>query len=87
MTAFDLRPLPVPLTALLLPTLDVDWTQARCAAPGENPDDWFPFPTDDSGYAERVCASCPIHEECLAWGRSNRMTGIWGGVRLQNGRE
>ncbi|WHU46771.1 WhiB family transcriptional regulator [Gordonia sp. L191] len=87
MTAPDLRPLSLPLSMLLRPTLDLDWAAAACAAVGENPEDWFPFPTDDYSHAASVCAVCPIRAGCEQWGRRNRMSGVWGGVRLENGRE
>lgn len=78
--------LSLPLSALLVDTLDVDWTQALCADSDENPEDWFPFPADDFAHAADVCARCPIRIDCERWGRTNRMTGVWGGVRLVNGR-
>lgn len=28
---------------------------------------------------DRICAGCPIGEECLAWGMRWREDGIWGG--------
>ncbi|MFT4126783.1 MAG: WhiB family transcriptional regulator [Gordonia sp. (in: high G+C Gram-positive bacteria)] len=92
-TAPDVRPLSVPLTTLLGPGADrvaglpaAALAQAACAAAGQDPEDWFPFPTDDYSHAAAVCAGCPIREACGAWGRANRMSGVWGGLRLENGR-
>ncbi|MGV9714291.1 WhiB family transcriptional regulator [Gordonia sp. NPDC003424] len=86
MTTSDADFLSVPLTLLLLPTLDVAGDRAACAGPAEDPEDWFPFPTEDFGHAAAVCAACPIRAACERWGRDNRMTGVWGGVRLVDGR-
>lgn len=86
MIAADLRPLPLPLTALLVPSPDADWTQARCAAPEEDPEAWFPFPTEDYSHAMSVCAVCPVRAQCADFGRINRMTGVWGGVLMETGR-
>ncbi|MGV9670493.1 WhiB family transcriptional regulator [Gordonia sp. NPDC003504] len=63
-----------------------DWRHARCAAEWEDPEDWFPFPTDDFAHAALVCAGCPLRRDCEAFGRVHRMSGVWGGVRLENGR-
>lgn len=86
MTAPDVRPLSIPLTTLLIGSLDVDWRQARCAVAGENPEDWFPFPTDDFSHAADVCARCPIRLPCVEFGVANRCSGVWGGHRLDGGR-
>lgn len=86
MTIVDAGLLRVSLTDFLVPTLDADWRLAACAAPDENPEDWFPFPTEDFEHAAAVCAECPISAECERYGRTNRMSGVWGGVRLVGGR-
>ncbi|MFW0793364.1 WhiB family transcriptional regulator [Gordonia sp. CPCC 205515] len=78
--------LSVPLPWILIPEFDVNWRRALCAADGENPEDWFPFPTEDFVHAAAVCALCPIRVDCERWGRAHRMSGVWGGVRLVDGR-
>ncbi|MEP9394478.1 WhiB family transcriptional regulator [Gordonia sp. VNQ95] len=90
MTTMDQRPPTVlPPTDLLGAHHpgDPDWRRARCAAAWEDPEDWFPFPTDDFTHAAQVCAGCPIRPDCEAHGRAHRMSGVWGGVRLENGRQ
>ncbi|MBT8213379.1 MAG: WhiB family transcriptional regulator [Acidimicrobiia bacterium] len=29
--------------------------------------------------AKRVCASCSVSEQCLAWAEANGEQGVWGG--------
>lgn len=85
-TEFRRRPLAVPLTELLGLSTDIDWSRARCAREGENPEDWHPFPRQRWDHARAVCGSCPIRLECGAWGRDNGQSGVWGGENLENGR-
>jgi WhiB family transcriptional regulator, redox-sensing transcriptional regulator len=42
---------------------------------------WFPEQTSLSE-AKRVCASCPVREECLEWAlaQDSYLVGIWGGT-------
>jgi hypothetical protein len=37
----------------------------------------------DEGAAKRICADCPIREECLNWGMHHERWGIWGGLNPQ----
>lgn len=59
------------------------WFQdAACTQ--SDPDAWFP---DESGAttrefreAKRICASCPVAAQCLAYAiRNNEEHGLWGG--------
>lgn len=83
MTTTGLRPLIVPLTLLLAGTSDgIAWSDAACARPGEDPEDWHPLPKQKWDHARAVCAGCPITLECGAFGRDNRLSGVWGGEHL-----
>jgi WhiB family redox-sensing transcriptional regulator len=42
----------------------------------------------DAGYALRICAGCPVSEECLAWAVATRATyGVWGGTTEEERRQ
>jgi WhiB family redox-sensing transcriptional regulator len=59
---------------------DVDWDRAACR--NTDPAGWFP----DLGVnykgtiQERVCASCPIVDNCLNWAVEHEWSGYWGGT-------
>jgi hypothetical protein len=58
--------------------------QAVCAH--LNPDYWsmtYPWQTE---VARRICGRCPVRDACEAYGRSNRLDGVWGGQPLIEGR-
>ena len=61
-----------------------DWRdQASCRAEGIDPDEWFPISGDpkDSIAAVRVCQSCPVRLQCLAYAIQIKPTaGIWAGI-------
>lgn len=82
MTAPTLRPLRLPLSALLDESLAPSWKGALCAQPGRDPEAWHPFPTEDFTEARNVCLNCPLREACLQFGRRNGLPGVWGGERL-----
>jgi WhiB family redox-sensing transcriptional regulator len=61
------------------------WTDlAACRA--VDPELFFPVSTsgpalDQVAEAKRVCASCPVQSDCLAWAlRAGESAGIWGGT-------
>jgi WhiB family transcriptional regulator, redox-sensing transcriptional regulator len=63
----------------------MEWLgNAACA--GEDPELFFPVGTSgpalrDVAEAKRVCARCPVSEECLTWALDNGQTsGVWGGT-------
>jgi hypothetical protein len=35
---------------------------------------------------DALCAECPIARECFARGVSNKGTGVWGGIYIDNGK-
>lgn len=53
--------------------------QAACRAPDVNPD-WF-YPANGGGNeAKKICAECPVRQQCLTYALENNiMHGIWGG--------
>jgi WhiB family redox-sensing transcriptional regulator len=64
--------------------------QARCAASGLDPDEWFPL-TDDVRQAREqaaraiaVCAGCPVRADCLELSLRHAggigAYGVWGGL-------
>ncbi len=57
----------------------MDWmAKGRCA---DEPPALF-FPGDGAGVevARRICASCPVQQECLEYALRNRIDhGVWGG--------
>lgn len=34
---------------------------------------------------EALCASCPVQQNCLIYGVTNRLSGVWGGKYLEDG--
>lgn len=63
----------------------VEWRhEAACLS--HDPDYWFPAgetgpAAEQIRYAKRVCASCPVQEECLEYAVvTNQVSGIWGGL-------
>ena len=60
------------------------WTlDAACSQiPG---DYWFPDDTATATKAKRVCATCPVIEQCREYAaRTNQRTGIWAGVKAKS---
>jgi len=53
---------------------------AACA--GADPDSWFPEPGRTTPRtAVRVCATCPVRRNCLAWALAfDERHGTWGGI-------
>lgn len=53
----------------------------RAACRGMNPELFHPHRGEDSSPAKRVCAECPVREECLDWAVvAKEKQGVWGGV-------
>jgi len=61
-----------------------EWIErAACRAHGIDPDEWFPLSGDpkDSIAAVRICRTCPVRAECLAYAiRLKPTAGIWAGI-------
>jgi WhiB family redox-sensing transcriptional regulator len=63
----------------------VGWQQwAACAAPGVDPELFFPEQGGTAAPAKRICASCPVRAACLADALATRDEhGIRGGTTPQ----
>lgn len=68
-----------PLTSLVLPPPE-SWTlDALCAQ--SDPEAWFPEKGGTTNPAKRICAICPVMEDCLAYALEHGETfGVWGGT-------
>lgn len=63
---------------------DLDWSwRERAACLGMDTELFFPVSDAPSGIADvvaRVCATCPVIDECRAWARTvPERFGVWGG--------
>jgi WhiB family transcriptional regulator, redox-sensing transcriptional regulator len=51
------------------------------ACRGTNLEVFFPGRGESAGSARQICAACPVHQPCLDYAITNRIThGIWGGL-------
>lgn len=57
---------------------------AVCAT-GYDPQTWFPETQEELDYAQVLCESCPLMHTCAQNARSNRETGVWGGIHFLDG--
>ncbi len=53
------------------------------------PQDWF-FPEFSGNHrgirqAKQLCSTCPVSEQCLAYGMETNSSGVWGGITLDRG--
>lgn len=84
MTAADIRGR---VSRAIQPRAGADWRWMReGACVGDDcADAWFPIADVDTRgeylYAKRVCASCPVQADCLAWALAvPELHGCWGGT-------
>lgn len=58
-----------------------DWRD-QSACRGEDPDLFFPYPTELARIedAKAVCRGCPVWMQCLQWATEQGVEGIWGGT-------
>lgn len=55
--------------------------QAACAAPGVDPEIFFPLKGGTNRPAKAVCGDCPVRLECLNDAmRHQERYGVWGGM-------
>lgn len=68
------------MTHTLLASTDPDWMlEGLCAQ--TDPEAWFPEKGGSSREAKRVCGTCDVSTECLAYALTNdERFGIWGGL-------
>lgn len=58
---------------------DAEWVgEALC--PQTDPEAFFPEARAHALDAKRVCARCPVIEDCLAWALEHEEHGVWGGL-------
>jgi adenine-specific DNA glycosylase len=66
--------------AVFTPETPLDW-QRWAACQWTDLDLMFPEQGGDVTAAKRVCRSCPVREECLAYALANEeQFGVWGGL-------
>ncbi|MEU6580187.1 WhiB family transcriptional regulator [Nocardia sp. NPDC046763] len=76
-----------PTLADLLPISDSKdyWQRAACKG-DPNHEAWFPYPSQDFGYARTICAACPIRRECGDFAARTGQSGVWGGHEYDRGK-
>jgi WhiB family transcriptional regulator, redox-sensing transcriptional regulator len=63
----------------------LDWRDLA-ACNGHDPNMWFPAgetgpAAEQIRYAKKVCGSCEVQEDCLAYAiETNQISGVWGGL-------
>lgn len=65
----------------------VEWKD-RAACQGMDTELFFDKYEEDVNVraaTEDVCMNCPVVRDCLATGVSQKGTGVWGGIYLENG--
>lgn len=68
-----------------LPPLPPWMSEGRCAAPGADPDLWFPEDPRGVARAEAICRACPVVALCLKFALEQHrngqdLHGVWGGT-------
>jgi len=64
----------------MLDQLRPDW-HADAACRGIDPDVFFPPKGINVDAARRVCATCPVHDDCLDYAMSDAsIKGVWAGT-------
>lgn len=59
---------------------DQDW-RAHGLCAGTDPDLWFAVGAREHKLAKRICRSCPVRMECLAYAMDAPVDhGVWGGM-------
>lgn len=59
-----------------------DLPDAACAAPGTDPEIFFPYTSDNTTreVARTLCQRCPEVRACLTWALTHQEHGIWAGT-------
>ncbi len=58
---------------------DTAW-MASGACNQSDPETWFPEKGGNPKSAKRVCARCPVLDQCLTWALAHHDEGVWGGT-------
>ena len=56
-----------------------EWMKSAVCA-SSDPEEWFPEKGVTAHKAKRICATCPVINECLQFALDHGETGIWGGT-------
>lgn len=64
---------------------DIAWMRDGACVNSGDPEAWFPNTDVDNyaeyAYAKRMCRTCPVATECLAWALAvPELNGCWGGT-------
>ena len=60
--------------------LDEPWLH-DAACPTHDPEAFFPERGEPAAYAKKVCAGCPVKQECLDYAQAHSIfDGVWGGL-------
>lgn len=55
------------------------WMESAVCASAD-PEEWFPEKGVRAAKAKKICATCPVIDECLQFAIDNNEVGIWGGT-------
>lgn len=59
---------------------DLAWQRNAACARTDDPEKFFPNGGRPSNQPKRLCAGCPVRDECLDWAISHEEQGMWGGL-------
>lgn len=59
---------------------DVAWQLRAACAKADQPNQFFPGGGRPSNRGKKLCAGCPVRDECLDWALVHEEEGIWGGL-------
>jgi WhiB family transcriptional regulator, redox-sensing transcriptional regulator len=77
-------PLAITMPGPSAPALGEWHGRGLCAA--NDPDDFFPSNGDPGMNGRRICAACPVRDDCLNYAIAADELGIWGGLDQQERR-
>lgn len=55
------------------------WMESAVCASAD-PEEWFPEKGVSAHAAKKICATCPVIDECLQFALKNDEQGVWGGT-------
>ncbi len=59
---------------------ELAWQKRAACAETDEPDKFFPSGGAPSWERKKVCAGCPVRDDCLDWALVHDEQGIWGGL-------
>lgn len=68
------------MSAINVVTLNSAGWMAEAVCASADPEEWFPEKGVSAHRAKRICATCPVIDECLQFALDNNESGIWGGM-------